>query len=525
MGRLWLALGLVGCTGFQSTTTPPLPRLVAPLSTSVVTSARPTLRFTVPPPLRSPAVDVCDRRSCDGMRLAATVDGSGTSAVPDKDLAPGVWYWRVRAGSSTSAVWQLQVQPTGAGGTSWGSHLDLDGDGFDDLAVGAPWAMRGDGVSTGRVYLYAGGANGPDPALPQVLDGPDGSSQFGESLAAVDFDADGFADLAVGAPTSGPHGLVYVFRGGPGGLQRPAAFVLESDDATGLGWSLDCAGDVDGDGYGDLVSGAPTSLNSTSTVTGGAFVFFGGASNPRPIQPLFPDTGNHESVGFGVAGGGDLNGDGLSDLLVGAPRASTSAGRVFIYFGRAGGPNAMPLTFAASPPSLAQLGTAVAEIGDTDGDGRSDLAIAAPALGPGRVYVAAGGAAPTTINTVDGPGQTGSNFGATLAAGDLDGDGRTDLVVGATCAPGSDPTCPGAVYLLVGGTLTTIPAPPGVVSYGTALSTGDLDGDGHPDLAIGASETGNQLGRVDWYHNAAAGAVPRVFNGTDVGGRFGFAVR
>ncbi len=537
MGRHWLALALalVGCTGFQATTTtPPRPPQLAPQSTATVITPRQNLPFSLPPPLTAPVVALCARRACDGTRLSATVDDTGTRATPDSDLAPGLWYWRVRAGSTVSAVWQLNVQITGGPETAWGGQLDLDGDGFAELAIGAPEANVGTNLGVGRVYVYAGGADGPDPLRPIVLDGPPGGSQFGQSLAAVDFDGDGFADLAVGAPTSGlagapTQGAIYVFRGGPGGIQSPAAFVLQdlnlAGAAQGLGWSLDCAGDLNGDGYGDLVTGAPTTTSDQGNLSGAAYVFFGGPSGGEQIAPLMPESNNHESIGWSVAGGGDLDGDGLADVLVGAPAAETSAGRAFVYFGSVSGTEGTPQILDVSPPPLAQFGSAIVQLGDVDGDGRADFAIGSPADGPGRVYRFTGGSVPPVAAVVVGPDLEGSSFGASLAAADLDGDGRDDLVVGAVCAPGDDASCPGAVYLLVGGALTGIVAPAGVVSYGGALSTGDLDGDGHADLIVGASEANDELGRVDWYRNAAPSPAPRVFNGSDQGGRFGFSVR
>jgi FG-GAP repeat len=529
MRRSWLVVALVGgCTGFHSTTTPPRPRLVAPLSTSTVSVTRPTLRFSLPPSLSHPSIDLCTHRSCSGTRLNATVDAGGTSAVPDEDLSPGLWYWRVRAGGATSAVWQLLVQPTGGPATTWGSQLDLDGDGFADLAVGAPLATVGGQSSAGRVYVYRGGADGPDPTQPAVIEGPAGVSQFGAALAALDFDGDGFADLAVAA-LSGPSssaGLVYVYRGGENGIQQPAAFVLGGAvDTPELGWSLDFAGDINGDGYADLLAGAPTAMQTSGNASGAGYVFFGGSSNNKDVNPLFPEDTDHESVGWAVAGGGDLDGDGLFDAIVGAPRAATSRGRVFVYFNRDAGLEGVPHTLDVSPAPLSQLGSALLMLGDVDGDGRADFATAAPNEGAGRVYRVSGGATPSVSGTVDGPDKVGANFGSTLAAADFDGDGLNDFAAGATCAPGDDPTCPGAVYLVIGGALTAFPAPSGVVSYGSALSTGDLDGDGHPDLTIGASENNGQLGRVDWYRNALPGAAPLVLNGSDEMGRFGFAVR
>jgi hypothetical protein len=531
--RSWLVVvALVGgCTGFHSTaeTTPPRPRLVAPLSTSTVSVTRPTLHFSLPPSLSHPTVDLCTHRSCSGTRLTATVDASGTSAVPDEDLAPGVWYWRVRAGGATSAVWQMVVQPTGGAATIWGSQLDLDGDGFAELAVGAPVATVQGSSGAGRVYVYGGGADGPDPTTPTVLDGPVGGSEFGAALAAVDFDGDGFADLAVAA-LAGPAssaGVISIFRGGENGIQQPAAFVIGGDlDVQQLGWSLDFAGDVNGDGFGDLIAGAPTAMQPSGNVSGGGFVFFGSATQkPSDTNPLFPEDIDHESIGWAVAGGGDLDGDGTPDAIVGAPSASTSRGRVFTYFNRDSGLEGVPEMLDVSPPPLSRLGYAVVMMGDADGNGSADYAVAAPDLSAGRVYVVSGGATLGVTEMINGPDKDGSKFGGTLAAGDFDGDGLNDLVAAAPCAPGDDASCPGAVYLIVGGAITRFSPPSGVISYGVALSTGDLDGDGHPDLAIGASESNSQLGRVDWYRNAMPGTAPLVLNGSDEMGRFGFALR
>jgi hypothetical protein len=524
MGRLWL-LVVSGCTGFVSTHTQPRPRLVAPLSTATVSTARPTLRFSLPPPLVQPQVELCARRACDGALLPATVDSSGTSATPDSDLAPGLWYWRVRSGSTVSAVWQLYVQPTGGAETSWGSRLDLNGDGFDELAIGAPDSIILDtNQNAGRVYFYSGSRDGPDPAQPLILDGPDGGGQFGQSLASVDFDGDGFADLAVGAPTrvisDQLQGSIYVYRGGPNGLERPAAFVLTGSGfvTEGLGWSLDCAGDFNGDGYGDLVAGAPTTLIADQVRSGEAFIFFGGPAEQQATMPLNPEQNLNESIGLAVAGGGDIDGDGLSDVIVGAPAAETSTGRAFAYY-----ITGSAHRLQASPPPLARFGIAMAQLGDLDGDGRVDFAVSAINEGSGRVYRYSGATDPVLTGILDAPDPGKSDFGSTLAAADYDGDGKNDLVVAATCAPGDNQACPGAVFLLLGGTLTRVAAPAGITQYGVALSTGDLDGDGHPDLTVGASETNQQLGRVDWYRNG--NGAPRIFNGVDVGGRFGFAVR
>jgi FG-GAP repeat len=542
--RLVLALAIVvafvavagGCSGFTRSDQLPAARLIAPLSTATVENDRPTLRFALPSGGTRPLVQLCEHRSCSSTR-SATVDVAGSSAVPDQPLAPGVWYWRVRAqtpkGQSTSAVWQFTVPAmTSSGDGSWGSALDLDGDGYADLAVGAPWASLDPSSpgADGRVYIYRGGPNGPDPSQVTVLDPPGLEGAFGHSLAAVDFDGDGFADLAVGSPTlgtagSGDTGLVYLFRGGPHGVSPAPALQLDYPGADGLGWSLAFAGDPNGDGYGDLIAGAPTS-QVNGVITGEAVVFFGGTES-RITVALQPSAGPLAQVGSAVAGGGDLDGDGVDDVVVGAPGVPGGAnyGQAYVFLGLSLGFDTDWLTIDASPPALARFGAAVALLHDFAGDGVTPVAISAPGVGPGRIYVVPVQTAANT-GTLDGPDGANGQFGAALAAGDTNGDGRGDLLIGAVCAPG--PVCgAGRAYLYVAGekTLTTIPALADDQTFGAAVSLGDCDGDGRGDPAIGAADTGNSLGRAEWFHLDALDAPAVTLSGVDPGARYGLSLR
>src|SRR5262249_47285175 len=154
--------------------------------------------------------------------VLATVRTSGTSVTPEADLPPGVVYWRVRSSfedglGTSSATWEVNVPKRGAPvGTSWGTVLDVDGDGLADVAVGAPVEAG----NAGRVYVFRGGLAGLSQP-PLVLSPPDaGSETFGFGLASAgDVDGDGYADLLVGAPCFEAGlpcpGQVYLFRGGP----------------------------------------------------------------------------------------------------------------------------------------------------------------------------------------------------------------------------------------------------------------------------------------------------------------------
>ena len=543
-------LALLAACGFSPTGNAPPARLIAPLSTATVNVARPTLRFTLPAGGTQPIVELSRKRGFDAELRRATVDGSRTHATPDGDLEPGLWFWRVRVstpnGPSTSPVWQLTrtAQP-GAREASWGSALDVDGDGFAELAVGASDTTIDGNIGTGRVYVYAGGPDGPDLARVTVLDGPVAGGQFGHSLAAVDFDGDGFADLAVGASSEGTAGTgisgkVYVYRGGPHGLAAAPDYTLSTGDGGGVGWSLDGAGDLNGDGYGDLVAGAPLS-KVAGVLTGAAYVFYGDDHGGANVATLRTSDGALAKVGLAVAGGGDLDGDGLADVIIGvpdSPMGSAGHGRAYIYRGQPIGLDDNPTVLDESSPLLAQFGSALAIAGDVDGDGLADLAVSAPGDGAGRVYLYTGraGAAPQKLARFDGPDGPDGRFGATLSSDDVDGDGRSDLAIGATCAP-PGPDCPGRAYVVLAASATfdpmgstsvsaTFTGPAASSAYGISLQLADHDGDGRADLAVGASAFQFGLGRVDWFHGGPTfDPTPRALNGVDAKSRYGVSLR
>jgi hypothetical protein len=520
--RWWLLACLSGC-GFERHEMLSPPRLIAPLSTTRVNNSKVMVRFTLPPPLSSPVVEACRRRDFNGSIVGGEVAADGASAVLALDQ--GLWYWRVRAGSpmgpATSSIWQLRVvQQLGTGEAHWGSSLDLDGDGYDELAVGAPETIVfTDGTGDGRVWVYAGGPGGPDPARFLRLDAPTYGSSFGFSLAAIDFNGDGYADLAVGAPQAGaagsPRGQIYVFLGGPHGIRLQPDIAFGVAAGGDFGWALDGAGDFDGDGYGDLVVGAPTTQLGNS-LSGRAYIAFGGADSYRGIGPLDTESSGVVQVGIAVAGGGDLDGDGLDDVVIGAPGGGAGGHAWLVYGGIRSGE---PVLLDPGAPLNAHFGYRITFRGDLDGDGLVEFAVGAPDEGAGRVYLYAGGGL-TPTGTLDGS-QNGDHFGTSLASGDADGDGVADLAVSAPCAP-LGPSCDGKVYLYTAG--PAVWNGPADSSFGIGLSMGDLDGDGQADVAVGSSEFANALGRVDWFKNPGD-PVKRILNGIDPGARFGYAVR
>jgi hypothetical protein len=370
--------------------------------------------------------------------------------------------------------------------------LDVNGDGYADAVAGAT--------------LYFGGPGGLDRARAAVLAPPGGHvGLFGVVAPAGDVDGDGFGDLLVGDPACGDVALsmpmcgvghAYLFRGGAGG---PAATPVSALAAPGganthFGMTMTPAGDVDRDGHADVLI---LEVGAVVWLYAGAA---DGLSRPPvrlPVPPLPPGlTGSGVRYAV-VAGGGDVDGDGFGDVAVSGPGLGVVRGGPGGL--AAGGP--VVLSLPASPMAQA---TALA-LGDFDADGFADVAAglyedpigADSAPGPGRVYVFRGGKGgparkPTTVLTgVDRPR---GGFGSALAAlGDVDGDAFGDLGVVASCAAydAHRASCDGMrTYLFRGGAHGLAKKAFAVLPPGRAamalVALGDVDADGFADFLSGA---------------------------------------
>ena len=415
-------------------------------------------------------------------------------------------------------------EATGNGfGRSVGTAGDVNGDGYADLAAGAPGALG----NTGRAYVYVGGASrvGSTPVF--VATGEATDSGYGRSVGtAGDVNGDGYADLAVGADEYGGWtGRAYVYLGGPAGLSTSPAFTATGETVgDSFGRSVGSAGDVNGDGYADLAVSAP------GRNWGRAYVFMGGPAGLSPT-PAFIATG--ETAGTA----GDVNGDGYADLAVGVPSAHGNTGLVYVYLGGPAGLSATQVISVGSPLGAAEtgewFGRSLGAAGDVNGDGYADLAVGAYRYGnyTGRVYVYEGGpsglaASPAFSATGEGPN---NRFGLSLGTtGDVNGDGYADLAVGADGYASNS----GRAYVYLGGP-AGLAASPAFSATGEATSNyfgwpvataGDINGDGFADLAVGAILYDGGRGRVYVYAGGPAGlSSTAAFNVTaeEKGSNFG----
>jgi hypothetical protein len=522
------------------------------------------------------------------------------------------------AGSASAAI-DLRTNPLTAhvdggaindlAGWSVADAGDVNGDGIDDVVMGAPGAPHGGGTGAGSIYVVYGGQDFAKVDLtnpgaagfkitgtpnPVPLDPNPGDLAGWSVSAAGDFNADGVDDLLVGAPGANPLGrirngaafVVYGQRtadlpdldldlGALTTTQAARVMIIAGERRNeSAGYAVASAGDFNGDGIADVIVGAVDNFGDNFN-SGAAYVVYGQkAADPADVdlhqaadRMTYLSGGNNgDQAGGSVAGVGDVNGDGVDDVAVGAPGADPDAaesGAAYVVYGakladpanvslESVGANGQGMRIRGSGAQMA-AGYAVSGAGDANGDGVDDIAIGLLGADPngradaGSVVVIYGQKVAdlpdldfATLTAGDLPrfmfidGAAASDgAGASLApAGDVNGDGLDDLMVGAIGAETNSRVDAGAAYLVYGQkaadpenldllTLATTDARGlrfGGASpndgAGWSVAAGDVDGDGVNDPLIGAPNT-------NFSDRSASGSVYMLLDGDHDGVRSG----
>ncbi len=454
------------------------------------------------------AIDMCSDLDGDGLGdlvIAAPFNDEASTDAGKVYLVLGSWYGWTADTSLASADGSFLGEVEGdRAGTGLSCGGDVNGDGLDDLLVGAPY--HGDaGMEQGRVYLFLGSTGiGTHTTLADadaLFDWTEGTSDWaGEAVdIAPDLNGDGLDDILIGSPEadefSVQEGRAFLILGrtsdweGVAALTDAAASFYGETSFSFAGRTLAGTGDLDGDGYGDLLIGAQGYPSNDQT--GRIYLFEGSATGTGYGTPVSSADASFDGevvgdlAGRSVAGAGDVDGDGLSDFLVGAPHneeaGSGAPGQAYLFLG-ASSPWSPGMSVSAADASFIpvepdmKLGWSVSTAGDTNADGLDDFLVGASntdnASEPGAALLYLGrpaGWAPDSSTTnahVRYGGETSGDFAGTDVTGgaDVDGDGTADISIS---APSNDQAGAdaGKVYVILG-----------AACVGT-----DADGDGWTD--------------------------------------------
>lgn len=453
---------------------------------------------------------------------------------------------------------------------------DVNGDGIEDLIIGADYADP-NGNESGETYVVFGDDDGfSDSIQLSSLDGSNGftingeasSDYSGRAVGTVDINGDGIDDIVVGAPEANSQtGKAYVIYGKSSGfsstielssLSGTDGFVINGRDVGDFTGNAFAAGDIDGDGFEDLMIGAQYgggagAIGEVSVIHGKS----GSFSSPYDLSGITPGDGftiygesNYDEIGADLASG-DINGDGFDDIIMGSTDNST--GKAYVLFGKGSDfSTSYQLSNMTSSEGMLINGVASADkaghavaSGNINGDNADDVLIGAPGAGgtsygdpkPGRSYVVFGSAnsLPGTLDLSSLDGSNGFRIdgdadddkaGESIAAADINGDGYDDVIVGANWADANGTNNSGKVYTVFGKNsgfaasidVTSLDGSTGFVLNSTvemdysaaAVTSGDINGDGFDDVVNGAvgytgySPGPNTTGRAHIFFNARA---------------------
>ena len=387
---------------------------------------------------------------------------------------------------------------------------DFNADGFGDFVVGARTDTAG-GVNAGRTFLYYGGPS-PDTEPALVFTGGPGDVLGYSVAAAGDLNGDGYDDIAIGAArcsaTAYEAGRVLVYYGGRN-PDNVADVILNGTFNERFGTSVSGLGDFNGDGYDDLAVGSDTS--NISNDPGRAYVFFGGSPMSRTPGLRLAGEAAGDYFGFPVAGAGDVNGDGYTDLAAGAilnDAGAPNAGRAYVFLGGPA-PDGDADVVITGQRTYGWLGYSVSGAGDFDDDGYDDILVGAPmddsgGVSSGAVYLLRGGPSMDGVPDLIWTGAPYENLGFSVSgAGDVNGDGIDDIITGAP-QNSSGGASAGVARVFFGGRLhntsdIVLLGGPGDSMGWPVSGAGNLNGDGLDELLLGMPYCdlgGTNAGRV-----------------------------